>query len=628
MPIGWRERLQDRPELRQWENWPVIPLDTVPRSRRTAFLRNQQVITHALDGHSLAEIAKQFNLSKGRVSQLMNRVLGGLATAEPALTAGLIPFASIGLRTRQRPLSTLTKQRGASCALQALLDQVPGLRDALDTMILAKLKDADYAQRLTPQAFHGEFKRVLAAAHWPTDRYPYTHASLAYESLRRYLHQRTAALRKAHQVKKLAKPRALGLMTRGFSALRTIQIDEHKLDLRNRIHLQLNDELMPLPIARASVLVATDVDTMCVLGYHLAPTDTPNQQDMLTLLDHCLTPWQPLALKTPGLSYTPGARFPSGLAGAFPISFGTVQMDNAYMHRAQSVIHLLCEQCGATLHLGLPAMPKTRQLVESFFDYISERFSKRVASTTGAHPNDPIRESRKNKKRVPVVTFQTVNEVISILLTEHNVTPTAALGNVSPLDLFENQCHTRYLRYVPEFLRQQWRPMLGSMVVPLHWYQQQKRMPHINFCYERYKGPGLFDVAGTEKKIRVEFNRRDIRSLHAYTLQGKDLGTLDVASPWRRFAHTIATRLWIHKHAKQYHLNMRDPLSSYFRWMINNRGKPDTALSLLRVYNDFSYSDESNKPLDCSDTSCGNTQMSTQSKPQFTWHRDNANHRS
>lgn len=630
MSLSWRQRLQLQPALWHFQHWPRIPLDTLPAHTRKAFLRNQQVIAHALGGRSLAEIAQQFNLSTGRVSQLLNRVLGGQAASEPALTAGLIPFASIQAKTRQQPFSTLAKKSGSNCAFQALLDHVPGLRDALDTMILAKLKDADYAQRLTPQAFHGEFKRVLAETHWPTDRYPYTHASLAYESVRRYLHQRTDALLKARQIKKQTKPRDFGLKTNHFRALRAIQIDEHKLDLRNRIHLQLNDELIPLPIARASVLVARDVDTMSVLGYHLAPTVAPNQQDMLTLLDHCISPWQPLEMKTPGLSYTPGACFPSGLADAFPISFGAVQMDNALMHRAHSVINFLCEQYGATLHLGPPAMPKMRQLVESVFDYITEHCSKRVASTTGTHPKDPIRESRKNKKRVPPITFQTVNEAFSVLFTEYNITPTAALGGVSPLELFEHQCRTRYIRYVPTFLSQQWQPLLSSKEVPLHWYKQQRRVPHINFYFARYKGTGLYAVADTEKRIRVVFDRRDIRTLHAYTLSGKDLGMLEVASSWRRFPHTLATRQWIHKNAQQYHLNMRDPLSSYFRLLLENRGKPSEALSLLRVYTEFSCDQSSNAGLICGTDEETTDDMNNRTKHKIKtprWHREMANYR-
>ncbi len=630
MRIGWQARLQDTPALRQWTHWPVIPLDAVPRSRRTAFLRNQQVIAHALDGRSLAEIAQQFNLSKGRVSQLLNRVLGGLATAEPALTAGLIPFASIQSKQRQQPLPTLTKQRGAPCAFHALLDQVPGLRDALDAMIQAKLKDADYAQRLTPQAFHGEFKRVLAEAHWPQDCYPYTHASLAYESVRRYLHERTNALRKIQQHKKHPPPRNLGLKTDAFRALRAIQIDEHQLDLRQRIHLQLNDDLIPLPIARASVLVASDVDTQCVLGYFLAPTDAPNQQDMLTLLDRCLSPWQPMALQTPGLTYSPGACFPGGVEHAFPMSFGTVQLDNAFMHRARSVVNVLCEQYGATLHLGLPGMPKARQLVESVFDYITHHVSKRTASTTGAHPKDPIRESRKNARRVPIITFQTLNEALSVMLTEHNVTPKASLGYVSPLALFEHHCQTHFVRYVPDVLRQHWQPMLGSQEVKLHWYKHQNRLPHINFYYERYMGPGLIEVADRKSTIRVEFDRNDIRSLRAYTNTGQDLGVLTVESPWRRYPHSLATRQWIHKNAKHYHLNMRDPLASYFNLALKARGKPSEALSLLRIYTEFSYGQEPKSGLYVDEDPQNIHALNKPDHPEkgpSTWHQGMANYR-
>lgn len=627
MRITWKNRLEQRPSLRSFERWPAIPLDSLPRKRRKAFLRNQRILAEVLCGDKkLKKIARQHNVSIGFVSQLLNRCLGGEEDKEPALTIGLVPYQTLVNKQRKKSLPTLQKKCGGACAFKELLKEVPGLREGLDEMIQAKLKDAPYAQRLTPQAFHGEFKRILSESHWPRDRYPFTTESLAYASVRRYLKKRIDELQKERQQRRLSPPRKLTHSKRIYRAMRATQIDEHILNLRGSVHLELNDELIPLPIARANVLVPVDVDTTCILGYLLAPTRHPNQQDMLTLFDNCLQPWQPLELMTPGLSYAPGASFPNGLDDAFPISFGTVHMDNALMHRANSVIDLICENLGATLDLGLPAMPIIRELVESIFDYISEHLSNRVASTTGSHPKDPIKESRKNQKKVPLITFQILIEALSIILTEYNITPRADLGYASPLELYQHHCTNHFVRYVPHFISEQWQPFIGSMELPLHWYKHENRLPFVNFYYARYQGPGLLQAAGEHIRIRVLFDRRDIRTLQAYTLSGEYLGVLHAPLSWQRFPHSLSTRQWIHKNVKRYRLNMRDPLSSYFRYLLDNKGHPNTALSLLRVYNEFTAETDGGLILRDSNTPPTNATSPT-IENHHIWHPDMANHR-
>jgi hypothetical protein len=627
MRITWRERLALQPGLWEFRHWPVISLDHVPRSRRKAFLRNQQIVAQVLAHTPVGTVATQHNVTPGRVSQLLQRCLGGDEDTPPALTPGLIPYRVVVDNQRQDPLPTLRKSRGNACAFRLLLKAVPGLRESLDALLQASIDDKNYAQRPTPQALHGEFKRVLDAAQWPRDQYPYTTVSLAYESVRRYLPQRYDELLQAKLLKKPQRPRNLGLARSAFRALRALQIDEHSVDLTGRVNLQLNEHLIPLRLARGSLLVARDVDSTCNLGFVLVPTRYPSQQDLLQLFDTCIQPWRPLDLATPGFSYAPGAAFPSGLEGGFPISFGTVQLDNALLHRAHSVIDLICEQYGGTLSYGLPALPKPRHLVEAVFNYINRHVSHRVDSTTGSYPTDPNKESRKNRKKPPVITFQTLLEAISIVLAEENITPIPSRGGATPLDLFQHHCSNHYVRYVPRSLSEQWQPLLGETELPLHWYQHEKRLPFVNLYYERYQGPGLLRVAAHAKRIRVRFDYRDLRTLRAFSLDGADLGELQVSTPWQRFAHSLATRQWIHKHAKQYRLNTRDPLAAYFHYLLEHKDLPATALSLLRVYTEFTRGQGPNLILGGSGDAGKDHPALPQEKQSRIWHPDMANHR-
>ena len=626
MFVSWRERLTAQPALWQFEQWPRLAIEGLPHPRRKLYLRNRQILAQVLAGQPLHSVARAHQLSPGRLTQLLNRCLGGEADTQPALSRGLVPYASLNPRQRCSPLPALTHHRPANCAFRALLQNVPGLQVGLDALIIAKLKDSPNAQSLTPQGFHGAFKRLLVEANWPADCYPYTSMTVAYESLRQYLHHREDELRLARQHRRNQATPATGALGGGTHAraMAIAQTDEHTLDLSNNVHLVLNDELIPLRLARACVLVTIDVATHCIFGYHLAFSRYPNQQDMLTLLGNCLTPWQPMALTTPGFSYLPGACFPSGLSDAFPISFGTMQLDNALMHRAHSVIGFLCEQQGTTLSYGHPATPTIRALVESVFHYIAKHATHRFAATSGSYPTDEKKESRKNQKRVPSVSLRTLDEALSILLTEYNVTPQAALGGATPLALFRHHCQNHFVRYVPAALQTQWRPLVNEKIVTLHWEKDAHRAPYVYFMYTRYQGPGLWQALPDHKKIRLHFDRRDIRSVQASTLDGDELGELRAPLSWQRFAHSIATRQLIHRLTKTCRFSMRDPLSAYFQYLLDNKNQPKTALQLLQVYEEYTQAgarlvlDKADGPL--------TPPVPIPNKKTVTWHSSTASH--
>lgn len=621
MRLTWRQRLAAEPSLRDIARWPLLPVDTVPRARRRAYLRNLRIVARALAGDTtFAALAKTYGLSQGRISQLLDRCLGGESDAPPALMAGLVPYRVLAVKTRGQPLDTLEDPRGYSGAFEALLAQVQGLREALDRLIGAKLRDAPQAQRLTPLALHGELKRVLAEQHWPRDTYPYTTADCGYESVRRYLHRRQAELAQARQLKQNA--RVLAPRPRGERplALRAIQIDEHLLDLHSTLHLIFDQEPVPLRLARMTVALAVDVGSTCVLGYQLIPSQAANTDDMLALIDQCVIPRPMPPVTTAGLRYAPGAYFPSALPDATPIPFGRVYLDNAWIHRAGPLVELLCERMGASCNWGLPRVPQLRSLVESLFHYVERHCGHRVASTTGSHPADPIRESRKNHKRPPRITFQALEEALGVLLSEHNVTPSARLGGLTPLERYQRDGEEHYVPSVPTVVSRQWRPFHTRQTVALHWIRKERRLPHVNFLYARYSGPGLLAAAGRgEKKIAISFDRRDIRTLQATTLDGQTLGELTVQQPWRRFAHSVATRRVVHRFAASNRRHARDPLAGYLSHLLTQRETPSGALSLLRLYRESAGAHDAPLPIQAANDGAPESTNASAPRERFHW---------
>jgi hypothetical protein len=635
--LSWRDRLDQQPRLWDFAEWPVVSKDEVDEDFQNDFQRNKEIVAQVLDGQTLKAVGRAHGLSAQRMGQLLKRCLGGLDSEAPALTRGLIPYKNVTRKHRTQALATLATPAGSVGAFHALLEEVPAIKAGLDATIEAHFKDSRYGQRLTPQFLHKKFINLLGEHHWPQNRYPNTDASRAYQSVRRYLQEHLMELERDRQLRR-QRPRLQRLATDPHRrAQRVTQIDEHVVDLRTVVHLILNGGLRRLPLARPNLLLAVDRDTTCVLAYFLAPTRHPNQQDMLTLLERCLSSGPLPSLTTPGMHYVPGAGFPGTFEDAYPVSFGTVQLDNALMHRAESVVAFLCDECGAALSYGPPATPTVRHEVESIFRWIARNLTHRPASTTGSHPNDPKRESRKNQKELPAVTFQALDEALCVKLTEYNVTPQASLQGATPLELFRAQCTAHHVRYVPAMLARTWDPLRGKATRDIQWNENERRAPYVFFLGARYYGPGLIRVAGKVRQAVLRFDRRDIRILRASTPEGTDLGELQVANPWRRYPHSFATRKLINRLVAGHRLRKRDPVAGYFDLVSASAKDPTGNQDLYRVALEFSQNqqelpadDVPAEDVPAEDAPSTIPPPPTRPEPpreQFTWRSHQANHR-
>jgi putative transposase len=585
MLIGWKERLERQPSLRDYRCWGYVDRDIIPSAYQGAYLRNERMVLAALDGIKLKKIARDNNVSLSYAGQLLKRCLGGDDAETPPLSAGLIPHHRLRVSRRRAPLSTFENMRGSRCEFSDLLRQLPRLRSAIDDVIRARMNDDVNAQAKIVVAVRDEFKRFLEDSNWPRDTYPYTRKTFAKHGLQRYTKRRINEIRaeKTRQIL-LASPTAQ-LRALRFRVLDVLEIDEQLEDLHQSIHLVLNDEMIPLRIARVSVVVAICPASDCVFGYSLVATRHPNQDDMLGLFEQLQKKWYPEKLSTPGLAYGPGDEFPS--SPQFPPS--NILLDNALAHLANSVSDAVGRRMGSALCFSGPGKPKARRWAEAAMKLLNDNVTHRHAATTGSHPKDPIRESKKNAKSIPIVTYTMLNEAISVVLARHNNTSQNRLGSATPLEMVKHHQRTQLLGYCPQSLQNDLQFFVSSQPASLKWNRKEKRNPHINFYGVRYQGPGLLAQAPYDERITVKFDRRDIRVLHAFSPAGKDLGKLYAPLSWQRFPHSLATRRVINDLVMTKEEQRVGPLAAYFKRMLEDRNTPSGALKLLRVYTEFTH---------------------------------------
>ncbi len=581
--MSWRTRLRQEPALVDMNQWPVIDAASLPAKHRKGFLTRQRIVASALKHQSCTEAAQKFGYSKGYVSQLMNRCLGGDLNAPAELTRGLIPHARLAPPTRHQPLPELDSPGGAAGAFTDLLDQLPKVKAGLDESIEADYRRLRESERLTAAGLHQTFLRLLAEANWPATRYPFTHASRAKESVRRYLVQRRVELQTSRRGNFRVTEQEASIDD--YRALATVQIDEHLMHLQTNLAVQFNDEVIELRLNRCTLMLAVDVATQCILGFELHPTRAPNQDDLLSLFDRCLTPQTIPVIQTPGFEALAGPALPTEMTPFWPLTFGTVQFDNAWIHHSNVVEAFLADSVCGTLAFGVPATPKARWLVEHVFDYLERKLGHRFDSTTGSHPKDAKRESPKNAKKVPALSFQSLVEAIYLQIGRYNTTPMPDLAGQRPLEAFQRHLRQHWIRWPQGGTARGWQPFCSTVTLPVHRPAKEQRLPFVHFCYARYSGDGLLSLSPDDTRIAIDYDRRDIRTLQARTLQGRPLGTLNGPKTWRRFAHSQATRCWLRQQRREATYAEADPITGYFlAWRDKHKHTARDAAELLSLY--------------------------------------------
>ncbi len=612
MHLTWRDRLLQMPYLRDFSNWPSFDISVVEKGRRKQFLTNKSILIKALANTPYKTLCHEHCVSFSYITHLLDRCMGGESSATPPLTGGLIPYARVRANKRKATLGTFISPKGNQSAFRGLLSQVPNLHYKLEALLRADISDKPNAQNVTPAVFHGEFKRILEDQHWSHDTYPYTTASVASESCRRYYHAlKNDLLLNTFSKKQLnPKPTYLPSPQRAF---KRVEIDEQKVDLNSSIHLQLNDELIPLRISRVSLMLCVDTATDCYLGYHLALTEHPSQDDMLYLLNNIIKKWEPMTITTPGLSYAEGSGFPSMKTKG--ITFGRVCLDNALAHLANTVRTVICLKLGSTLCMGLPATPKARNWVEHAFAELN-RATHRFKSTTGSNVCDTIKESFNNSKKIPSTSLRSFEEALSVVLSEHNIIPQARLAGATPLELLNDHLDHHYIRKMPRAYGMDWSTFVFEEERLVHFKSKDNRMPFINFKGVRYSDPCLANSLIVGKKIRVRFDRRDIRLLKAYTVHGDYLGYIRAPLSWQRFSHSIRTRRRIMQFTRSTKRVSKDILANYFNHLLNLKRSPKSSLDLVRVYREFT---ENGLKLDLAGQGLNNTspQREEGEKPKY-----------
>ena len=582
--------------------WPRADDSALSDERRDLLKRRIRAMTLFVDGQTpLREISRETGVGFNDLYRVFERCIAPHGDGRIFGCRALIPYQHT--RSYDRPSPVKPSREGvpsnASGAFAQLLQRYPDIARWIERKVAQRSKKhADLTEvHRHLWRLHGGFLAQCRQAGIQAHEYPFNQKYLGERSLASYV--RALSNRNFDAAARAAGARQIGHRwsddpeevrkpaTRPYEA---VEFDGHKIDvcLTLRIDDPFGFETL-LVLHRIWILLVLDVATRAVIGYSLALGREYNKDDVAVALQASLMPHTARASKIPALSVRPGGGFPSEMIPATAWAcWGTFRFDAAKAHFANATLERLTHVVGCTTDNGPLGQKNERALIERFFDQIASHFAHRLPATTGSDPRAVERLLNDVGEQTSLMmTLDEIEDVIDVLLADYNGEPHGGLGGRTPLEAMQFQLAKEdgLLRTLPVARRSTLCLLQEARVVTIRGNVSRGERPHINFEHVRYDSRVLSGIAGLiGKQLRIYFNVKDIRHVHAFHIDGSELGVLTAARPWCFTPHSLRVRQEIFSLIHRRKLAVRegsDPVGAWFAY------KKEQARSHTRDANDL-----------------------------------------
>jgi len=327
-----------------------------------------------------------------------------------------------------------------------------------------------------------------------------------------------------------------------------VEFDGHSIPARLTLRV-LDPYGMELlyEIERLWILAVKDTNSRVIPGYALALGGNYAGDDVIEAVKAALLPHKRRVLTIPGVHYDPEGGFPSEVIPECAFACWDVfRCDNAAAHLSDSTLARLVAFVGCWPEFGKARTPDSRPFIESFFKLITEHFAHRLPGTTGSNPEDVRRKLADPGGDLRLLmTLNELEELIDVVISDYNGTPHDGLGGRSPLEAlrFHVTRNPWILRPLAKARRNQLHLLQDCLIKLVKGNVKEGVRPHINFKGVQYSSDVLSEnPALIGRKLRIYFDRKDIRQLRAYFQNGQELGPLIAQRPWCYTPHSIKTR--------------------------------------------------------------------------------------
>lgn len=448
--------------------------------------------------------------------------------------------------------------RGTAGSFNAFLLAHPRIRAALEAAISLQEPGLAAGGKNTSRAV---FQAFIRACKQPSENitnndYPFCTKSYAKRTVQRFVKRylednasKTGSWYGESAVKRTRLGKGIKSPILSTQPLDEIEIDAHRMDAVGVIIIPGPRGLVRIPVERLWLIAAIDRQTHAAIGYSLATTIQPSAVHIEEAMVCANTPWTPKKSSFSRISYLPGAGLPCGIIKELNnVRPARVTLDNAMQHFSGRIVNGLRRNLGCSIEWGEVGAWWHNHVIERFFKTLESYGFRGLSSSTGTGPQDPCRKDPVANAIKDGVEQSELIDLMDVLLSNYNATPSRPLGNQSPLELISSHINSVSEPWLPRIAPPVTyiTPELGSTVeyVTVRGSLKTGRSPYIQCDEVEYNNTSLskrYDLIGT--KILLQINELDMRSILAFEPKsGEALGVLTAGGRWSEIKHTRMDR--------------------------------------------------------------------------------------
>lgn len=616
--------------LSDLQSWPCVDASALSAKDQVSFRARCEAIRYFIEEKHLpvTEILRKTGVARSTLYRVVEKCWQMHADGRIYGFRAAIPYERLkDYERRQRVDGDREGYSGCAGAFSQLLREHPMIEKLL--MKRAKERTRPIKGKKTVRqvrkpvlAIHEEFITACRAEKIRSDEYPFTERRKGFRSLQTYLKKMAeqtfpSAVTNAGGLRAGTSPSDQEHAPAATRPFEVIEFDGHKLDLR--LTIKRTDPLgfqRTLEPHRIWVLVLLDVHTRAVLGYSLALGKEYNKDDVAMALQSAMTPFVPRKYSIPDLQIEEGGGFPSAI---FPetafVCWDWFRFDGAKSHLAAATLERLTQVVGCWTENGPAGEPDARPFIERFFRLLSHHFAHRFPGTLGSDP-DAIEKALGDPGGDVslLIEYDELEQLLEVVIANYNGRGHSGILGFTPMDAMRHSLRRKscYLRTLPRFLRATLCLLQEARVTPVKGSLKDGVRPHVNFANVRYTSKELAgSVDLINKKLRIYYDVRDIRTVKAFFEDGTELGILTAARPWNATPHSLRLRQQIFREIAEGKLVVKDgmdPIETWEkeRWRESRRSKrAANALAQAHVNGTIGRAGASLDPVDQSGVAPG-----------------------
>lgn len=588
--------------------WPTVDVSCLDETDKEVFLKRKEAIDLYVKNEITLEQIKQLT---GVNRRNLNRLIKRCMEYDPYGIVwgyrGLIPNKNIKSYELD-PINNKLNESRKTGEFERLLVKYPMIDEMIKEAFLGqnkKLSEPVMRAKQIHKKFVDECKKYI-----PRSEYPFNTERLGYRALCRYLidlrnkYFGKAASRYGDAAAQKARYSGIGEQNypQTITPYQEVQFDGHRIDGIFVITFTTPEgDQVTKELDRLFVLAIEDVATRNIIGPpHICLNKEYNASDVMICARSAIMPVKQIPLTIDGLSFQPTGGYPSERYPELEWTvWDVICFDNAKAHLADMVKDRLRNLIGCATNLGPVARPMRRSFIERFYHTLTHSSIQRLPNTTGSGPDDPRRKEPEKMAIKYVMTYEQLQELVRVVVSDYNGTPHGGLYYNSPLDVLEQRMNKGLIpRQLSEVKRSEFLFLQMTKVKTVRGNIETGKRPYIEFLRGEYRNDVLArsgHLTGT--KLTIHINVDDLRTVKAFLPDGSELGELVVAGKWSLTPHTYQMRKAINQLAAKkviHYTQWDDPVFVYYEYLANQakEGKRRAPNKVAQVKEAISKGDE------------------------------------